>query len=311
MCSLPYTASTYSLTLLEQENNMRKTEKRRTIPTLHPDPTTLQLHPMLPVQAENAGLFISRGTGKHPERIIHSHELIFVRSGILGIQEEDHEFLVQAGQTLLLWPERRHYGTLFYQEDLSFYWVHFNVLPLTSASEQSLLTITQYGTVKQPDYLNTLFRRFLDAQEAGYLKQTEANLLLLLMLWEAGQHTTLLPATEKTQTILAGRASEYISTHFHEPISTMTIAQVLNCNPDYLGRIYQRVYKQTITEAIHRRRLAYARKLLLESRQNTTQIALACGFEDSGYFRRVFKRYEGLTPFAFRRLYAQVHVNTE
>jgi AraC-like DNA-binding protein len=40
------------------------------------------------------------------------------------------------------------------------------------------------------------------------------------------------------------------------------------------------------------------------------QVAYACGFEDSGYFRRLFKKSKGMTPNAFRRLHVRVHVNT-
>jgi AraC-like DNA-binding protein len=51
--------------------------------------------------------------------------------------------------------------------------------------------------------------------------------------------------------------------------------------------------------------------MLIESDHNVEEISRACGFKDVGYFRRLFKRHEGMTPLAFRRLYAQMHVNTE
>ncbi|WP_309569999.1 AraC family transcriptional regulator [Deinococcus sp.] len=35
-----------------------------------------------------------------------------------------------------------------------------------------------------------------------------------------------------------------------------------------------------------------------------------CGFEEVGYFRRLFKRQEGVSPRAFRQLYARLHVHT-
>jgi AraC-like DNA-binding protein len=51
--------------------------------------------------------------------------------------------------------------------------------------------------------------------------------------------------------------------------------------------------------------------MLIESNRNVEEISRACGFTDVRYFRRLFKRHEGMTPLAFRRLYAQMHVNTQ
>lgn len=51
-----------------------------------------------------AGLFISRGVGRHPARKLSSWEIIFVEKGTLTIQEENTLFEVNAGESLLLWP---------------------------------------------------------------------------------------------------------------------------------------------------------------------------------------------------------------
>ena len=37
----------------------------------------------------------------------------------------------------------------------------------------------------------------------------------------------------------------------------------------------------------------------------------SCGFAGTTFFRRVFRRYEGVSPSAFRIQYARVHVNTD
>jgi hypothetical protein len=79
----------------------------------------LELNPRLPVQTLNGGLFISRGQGTHPDRVIGSWELIFVREGVLRVEEEQKPFKVGAGESLLLWPGRRHRGTGEYPPDLS------------------------------------------------------------------------------------------------------------------------------------------------------------------------------------------------
>jgi hypothetical protein len=70
----------------------------------------LELSIALPIKVQNGGLFISRGVGRHPARKLTSWEIIFVEKGTLTILEENTLFEVKAGESLLLWPDRRHVG---------------------------------------------------------------------------------------------------------------------------------------------------------------------------------------------------------
>ena len=94
----------------------------------------LELSIIFPLRVQNGGLFISRGVGSHPSRTLHSWEVIFVEKGTLTIREEEKLFTVNAGETLLLWPQRRHVGVGEFPADLKFYWLHFE---LTAAVEKT------------------------------------------------------------------------------------------------------------------------------------------------------------------------------
>lgn len=276
------------------------------------DGSTLRLRPALPLAALNAGLFVSRGQGIHATRTIESHELIFVRSGTLGMFEGPRRFEVRAGEALHLWPGREHGGTAPYPPDLSFYWLHFRLADAPRRGKP-LLELPQHARVGRPDRLTELLRRFLDDQASGRLTPLAGALLVTLMLEElscAGAPAAAARAACGAEA-LAARADEFILTHFHEPVSTWDAARALGCNPDYLGRVYRRMRRRTLTEAINRARLRQARRLLLDSPKNVDEIAREAGFSEAGYFRRVFGRAEGLTPSAFRRSYARMHMNTE
>ena len=273
---------------------------------------TLRLETHLPVRAQNGGLFVSRGKGKHPDRVINSHELIFVRTGTLGIQEAQSPFVVSAGETLLLFPNRRHQGLTLYKDDLSYFWLHFEVSceAKGKASTAQYVSVPQHAHMSRPDNLTLLFRQFLSNQEAG-APPYAASLLVMLMLAEVAGSSPSVNPVGNGATVLASRADALIRTRFHEPLSTSAIANELRSNPDYLGRTFRQVYGRTLTQAIHARRLKHARKLLLNSEQTVESVAQACGFGEVGYFRRLFKRAEGMTPHKFRALYAKVHINTE
>ena len=259
-----------------------------------------------------AGLFVSRGEGTHPTRTIGSHELIYVHDGSLGMFEGKKRFSLEAGQTILLFPGREHGGTEPYPHDLRFYWIHFHIdgPPRRGAHREDMVTVPQVATIARPDRLAELYHRYLDDQESGALTPASGRLLILQMLCEAER-----PSRRKESLsaggILASRAEQLVRHRFHEPLTTAIVAQRLRCNPDYLGRAFRAACGKTLTRAIHERRVRQARKMLLESSLNIGEIARDCGFDDTGYFRRIFKKEEGMTPLAYRRLYARAHVNTE
>ncbi len=254
------------------------------------------------LRAHNGGLFVSPGSGLHPDRVIESHELIFVRRGTLHLSEEQRDFAVGEGQALLLWPGRRHRGTQPYVKGLSFYWIHFE---LVSQRHAPSLVVPQLARVARPDRLAELFHRFLDDQDSGRLGVLDAELLLLLMLCEVARRPE---AGSDRGSVLAARAETYVASHLTDSLSTSRIARALRVNPDYLNRVFRRMHGQTLTEYLHRRRLREARLLLRDSTASVAEVGAACGIGEVGYFRRLFRRYEGISPAAYRRLYARTHV---
>lgn len=259
------------------------------------------------VRAETAGLFISPGHGIHPDRVIQTYELIFVKRGNLAMEESGQRFDLQPGQTLILWPDRHHRGVEPYKRDLSFYWIHFSLVP-TRESSGTKITIPQTATLVRPDRMAELFHRFLSEQEEGHVSPYEGDLLLSLMLLEVNRshHRPVAPLTSG----LLARADNYISESFHRNIGAGDVARSLRLNPDYLGRIYHQARGHTLTQAIHRRQIREALTLLRETTLNVDEIASASGFQDPRYFRRIFSRYQGVSPIRYRNFHTRIHINT-
>ncbi len=262
-----------------------------------------------PIKAENAGLFVMTQEGRHPKRIIDSFELIFVISGVLKIGEEGQDFAVGKNQYLILWPKRWHYGIADYERGLNFYWLHFVVEDIQKTNGNSVLNIPRFGTVPHPESLIELFRRFLDEQESGCNFTVEKDLLALLLLCEAGR--PMLYSEEIGQaTILVERVRTYIITHLDKPLSRSVIARRLSCNPDYLGRVVQKICHKCITTLINDFRIKRATQLLVEGNSSVEEISDICGYADVRYFRCQFKKRKGMTPTQYRKLFTKTHVNT-
>lgn len=285
------------------------------------------------LQFQNAGFFVSRGRGRHADRIISSHELILVERGELAMYEEDREFHLCAGQTLLLFPGRRHGGLAPYPANLRFYWMHFNPVSADAFQppdaskivERKMrnhcgVRIFQHAAPGDPGRLLWVLRRLLDDQETGRIAPLSSSALLTLLLVELGIPAPAGRVQDVTQERghgvgteerLAQHIDEIIGTRFHQPLNVSAIARELRYNPDYLTRLYRRARGRPISEAVHLRRLRQARQLLLEGTMNISEICLECGFGDPAHFRKVFRRHEGVTPGEYRGLCARMHINTE
>jgi AraC-like DNA-binding protein len=258
----------------------------------------------------NAGLFVSPGHGIHPERVIDSFELILVRTGTLILGEETTVFTLEQGDTLILWPGRVHRGVDPYAANTSFYWIHFYASMSTPAPSADSGSIPQHGRLPEPLRLTELFLRFLDDQEHHRLDKEYASTLVKLMLLEIVLQIRRQFTEQKQAQHLANQAQSLITRNFREPLSTSTIARKLNRNPDYLSRVYRQAYGCNPTEGIHRARMKHAKNLLLLTTMNVDEIACACGYEDTDYFRRVFRRFYDMQPRRFRTLHVKQHLNS-
>jgi len=270
----------------------------------------LRLPDSFKVQACNAGLFVSPAQGIHHGRVIDSYELILTRTGTLLLAEENTIFTLEQGDSLILWPGRFHRGVAPYAPNTSFYWVHFFLRTDDSGASIDGPLVPQHCRLPEPLRLTELFLRFLDDQERNRLENNYASTLVRLMLLEVAlQYSPHFSAARQSEN-LAVQAQALITRDFRESLSTSLIARKLHCNPDYLGRVYRQTYGCNPTDGIHRARMKHAKNLLLLTSMNVNEIAVASGYGDSDYFRKVFRRFFDMQPRHFRTLHARQHLNS-
>lgn len=83
-------------------------------------------------------------------------------------------------------------------------------------------------------------------------------------------------------------------------LSVKMIAERLQCSPDYLSHLFHVATGEKLIHYIQRIRIESARIALESTSLYISEIAFANGFEDAGYFSRVFKKHCGETPQEFR-----------
>lgn len=106
--------------------------------------------------------------------------------------------------------------------------------------------------------------------------------------------------SRRSNSTLVRRCMDYIDFHYNEELSLTSLAQDNAISPSYLSSLFKKEAGQTLTDYIHQARIRQALILLNTSNFSIGVIAARCGFPDSNYFTRTFKKYQGTTPKAYR-----------
>ncbi len=94
----------------------------------------------------------------------------------------------------------------------------------------------------------------------------------------------------------------YINASYSDNLSLESVSAKLGFDQSYFCRIFKNATGATFTEYINFVRICKSEKLLLKTEEGVHEIALQVGFSSVSYFNRVFKRYHGLSPRAYRRI---------
>ncbi|HKM05060.1 MAG TPA: AraC family transcriptional regulator [Lachnospiraceae bacterium] len=94
---------------------------------------------------------------------------------------------------------------------------------------------------------------------------------------------------------------EFIDNHFTEKISLDDLAEHFFISKYHLSREFHKEYGITIGNDITAKKISKAKSLLRFTKDPIENIADLCGFQDSGYFIKVFKNAENMTPLEYRK----------
>ena len=98
----------------------------------------------------------------------------------------------------------------------------------------------------------------------------------------------------------AGSVVAYLKEHFREDLSLDAVARALYMSNSSVRRVLMRECNDTFQHYLVMLRMEQARVLLKQSENSINEVAYACGFHDALYFRRVFKKWFGVTPSEYR-----------
>jgi len=99
------------------------------------------------------------------------------------------------------------------------------------------------------------------------------------------------------------RLANFVTINLGAVIRNADLAAVVQLSPSHLLKAFKQSFGGTPQAYVARRRVQYAKHLMLSTEQPLAQIALACGLADQAHFCRYFRRVTGVAPAQWRRTY--------
>jgi two-component system response regulator YesN len=97
------------------------------------------------------------------------------------------------------------------------------------------------------------------------------------------------------------RAAELMGRHIASGLNQTKVAGWVNLSRSYFSAVFKDIVGKTFNEYVRDLRIARAKRLMLEHKHKPIYwIAEQAGFQDEGYFSRVFREHTGLLPSEYR-----------
>lgn len=132
----------------------------------------------------------------------------------------------------------------------------------------------------------------------------------LLNYLAKNKHYTLLSSNgfinsfKKTDRNNLNKVYEYIIKNFKDNISRSDVAELANMDPSAFSRFFKRVHRKTFTEYLLEVRIGYACKLLIDNKNNISEICYESGFNNLSNFNRQFKKTMSCSPSDYSKLHS-------
>lgn len=100
----------------------------------------------------------------------------------------------------------------------------------------------------------------------------------------------------KNETELIQNTKRFIEENYSERLTLEDIANEVHVNKAYLNRTFKAQTGENLFEYINRLKIKKAKIYIKKYNKKIYEVAQLLGFEDTAYFSRIFKKYEGISP---------------
>lgn len=262
----------------------------------------------------------------HSRRQLDEYVMYIIVNGEMYLKENDREYVLRQNDVIILSPEYEHFGLR--ATECEYYYIHFkgeleelneeNIREDMVAERFLALKNDEASHIRNKDIILPNYHHFSTAAavinlicKAGdiiaagndkreyYAIKTDCMLLEMLIDFSRAYTSELLFETKSSATKASRKVFDllnYFNSYYMESISGDSIEELLDCNFDYLNRVFKQATGKTIFNYLNELRIIKAKQLLENGLHSISDVAEMTGFNDVYYFSKVFKKYAGTTP---------------
>lgn len=252
-----------------------------------------------------------------PKQSDHSHghyEIFFLLSGKCRFLLKDTVYCLEKGDLIFISPGELHHAVYSSGENCEILMIYFSREHIdgkalaTPAASHSLEEIHSFmGSIPilyQEDFINLLNHMFaesaaIDEYSEGFMNCYLQEILLMLMRYSVMNEEDPQLLNSRDAAILL--ATKYIYKNYKKPLSLEEVSAQAALSPTYFSKKFKQVTGMGFKEYLNFVRLKHAQTALLTTSNTITDIALENGFNDSNYFKDLFKKVYGKSPREFRK----------
>ena len=243
--------------------------------------------------------YIQEGTSKiitvNAEYIIHQGDGFFINSNVMDMKKN-----AVPGERVL---EINH---IFHPVFLSGHFKsRFEKKYLTPVinNRQIEVYMIRKGQLLSNKILANLYRlKELQAQDnAEFQTRNILSETWLLLLEDIRMNSNINKALKSEHSDRIRSMLSFIHNHYKEKLTVAQIADAVGICEREAMRGFRKTLNQSPIEYLISYRQNESKKMLLESELPVTEICYQCGFSDSSYFGKTFRKAYGLTPREFRK----------
>lgn len=259
-------------------------------------------HPALQLHDHGNGIelvLVCGGTAKHIQPPFSSPlsrgDILLIPSGVIHAYDDCDDLEIR---NLIYEPDRLVLPRLD-SYSLPFFQLLFS--PRKKHGETNTVAPVMHLEEDNFSEILNVFDR-LDSERSGIQpgKQFYTLSILMELLLKLSRFSELKTITYQPRFLIAG-ALEYMRKHYARPITIDQISKAAGMSRRNLFRYFQTLLGCTPHDYLAKIRLQHAAELLLQTNLTLSEIAFRCGFCDSNYFTKQFRKEYSTTPFHFRK----------
>lgn len=269
-----------------------------------PNDSKDSFHPLFANFLLTAAGFYHRAVGHFMRRSEHDEHLIgYVTSGHGYLQIGDSlEQIYEIGPGSLWWipPNIPHYYYAAPDQPWSVYWAHMQKSDANTIHD--LIGFRKEPVVRIGVSLGQIqgFERILlglNQQCRSVSSLAAASAGLRAWLCEAA---VILEQQREKPELLVERANKVFADNLGQKFSLEDIAAEFNLSKFHFSRKYKKLTGKSPANAFMEFKINHACELIQHENKSISQISYQLGFNDEGYFTKVFAKHIGLSPAKYR-----------